>query len=215
MSEIITTYLLKDPDQKMPMDRDDFYNEQIRIFKETGKPTRAIEVVQLLLFTPEKEIILQKRSKRKNHNPGMMDKSIGGHVTFGDTPNFTILAESIQELEVPAMLLTDEEDFIKTYKLLGDYLNRQCLVQHVDSRIYNSEKFINKKEIQIANKYHFYLGVYAGAIRPADREASGVIFYSLPDLKEEIEENPNLFTKDLKFFLTKYDKQIQQFLDKF
>jgi len=68
MSEIITTYLLKNPDQKMPMDRDDFYDEQIKVFKETGKPTRAVEIMDTMLFTPDKEIILQKRSHTKKQS---------------------------------------------------------------------------------------------------------------------------------------------------
>jgi len=215
MSEIITTYMLTEPDQPMPMDRDDFYNEQVEVYKKTGKPTRAIEIVQLLLFAPQKEIILQKRSKRKMHNPNMLDKSIGGHITFGDTPNFTILAETLQELEVPSLLLSNKEDFAKTYKLLKDYINKQCLIQYIDSRTYNSKKIINKEEVRIANKYNFYLGIYAGSIRPADRESSGVVFYDMPDLEEDMAEAPNLFTEDLKFFLNKYRKEIREFLDKF
>ena len=62
MSEIIPTYLLTDPDQVMPMDRGEFYDEQEKVFHETGKATRATEIVDILLFNSRKEEIIQKRS---------------------------------------------------------------------------------------------------------------------------------------------------------
>lgn len=48
------------------MDRDNFYKEQIKTFKKTGQPTRANEVVNILLFNTRKELIIQKRSNNKN-----------------------------------------------------------------------------------------------------------------------------------------------------
>ncbi len=36
MLEIVTTYLLTDLDQPMPMSREEFYEEQIEVFKKTG-----------------------------------------------------------------------------------------------------------------------------------------------------------------------------------
>ena len=194
------------------MDRDGFYNEQLEIFKETGKPTRAVEVVQTLLFSPDGEILLQKRSRRKNHNPGMLDKTMGGHITFGDSSNYTVMAETLQELEVPSFVLPNEEDFKKTFKLLRDYTNTSAIVQFVDSKVYNSKKIMNKELVEIANKYYFYLGVYNGSIRPSDKEAAGVLFYNYDIFLEEMAEEPESFTHDLRFFINKYSTKIKQFL---
>lgn len=212
MSEIVTTYLLTDLDQPMPMGREEFYEEQIRIFTETGKPTRAIEIVQILLFTPDKDIILQKRSKHKNHNPSKIDKTVGGHMLFGDTPTYTVMAETLQEMQVASFVLNTEDDFKRTYRLLHKSIGNSALIQFVDSRVYTSEKIINKEVVKIANKYHFYLGVYTGSIKPADKEASGILYYDYPTLQEEITENPEMFTTDLKFFLNKYSAKIEAFL---
>lgn len=212
MSEIVTTYLLTDLDQPVPMGREEFYEEQIRIFKKTGKPTRAMEVIQILLFTPDKDIILQKRSKFKNHNPSKIDKTIGGHITFGDTPTFTVMAETLQEMQVASFVLQTEDDFKRTYHLLKKHIGNSALIQFIDSRTYASEKIINKETVKIANRYHFYLGVYTGSIKPADREAAGILYYDYPTLQEEIAENPELFTADLKFFLDKYSAKIDAFL---
>jgi hypothetical protein len=213
MSEIITTYLLSNPDNAMPMDREDFYREQIVAFKTNGKPTRAVEIVQILLFTPDKEIILQKRSINKAHNPGLIDKTIGGHMSFGDKPNFTVMAETLQELQVPSIVLDSDDEFKKTYHLLNKFISNSSLIQFVDSRIMNVQKnFLIGGSAIIASKFNFYLGVYGGPVRPADKEASGILFYKYDNLLEEIVQTPQMFTGDLKFFLNKYDNKINDFL---
>ncbi len=213
MAEIVTTYLLADPSEPVPMARDEFYEEQIAVYRKTGKPTRSVAVVQTLLFTPDRELIFQKRSRRKDHNPGMFDKSLGGHIRFGDTPTYALMVETLQELEVPSIVLPDPEDFKKTYRLLKDHLNNTALIQHVDGpRTYVSKKLIGGEIVGIANTYHFYLGIYSGSKRPADKEAAGILFLSPEALDEELAESPQLFTEDLKFLLKKYKEKIEVFL---
>lgn len=214
MSEIITTYLLNDLEQPLPMERSEFYASQIKLFKEGKKPNRSAAIVQVLLFSPDKDIILQKRSFDKSHNAGLIDKTIGGHITFGNTPNFTVQVETLQEMQVPSIVLSSEEDFGKTYKLLKNFLNNSAIIQLIDSRTTNCPKVIDDKLIPIANTYHFYLGVYGGSIRPADGEAAGVLFYNIKKLQNEMKKMPNTFTEDLKFFLSKYSSEIELFLSK-
>lgn len=213
MSEIITTYLISNPDEAMPMDREDFYREQIVEFKTNGKPTRAAEVVQIILFTPDKEIIVQKRSQEKFHNAGLVDKTIGGHVTFGDKPTYTVMTETLQELNVPSIALNDNDDFKKTYRLLRKFLTNSALVQYIETRLTNLEKvFASDDKVLIANKYHLYFGVYAGSIKPIEKEATGITYYKLDNLLSEIERTPQNFTYDLKYLLKKYSGKINDFL---
>ena len=68
MSQLITTYSLNDLEDPLSMDRDEFYENQIKIFHDTSRPTRAAEVVDLILFTPKKEMILQHRAEHKLEN---------------------------------------------------------------------------------------------------------------------------------------------------
>lgn len=213
MSEIVPTYQLTNPDEVIPMERADFYDEQIKIFKETGNSTHAVEVVNILLFNHDGEVMLQKRSSKKRHNPNLLDKSIGGHMRFGEDRNFEVQVEMIQELAVPAIIMEKIEDFEKTYSLLKDYTSNTALVQHVDTNIKKSIKIIDDEEVQIANKFNFYIGVYSGSIKPADKEASGVLFYKLDDLRDEIKNMPQLFTHDLQFFLKEYKERIDAFLE--
>ena len=110
MNETVNTFLLKNPFESIPMDRKSFYEEQVSEYKKNGEPSRAIEVVNILLFNSQGELIVQKRSFDKNHNPGLLDKSIGGHLRYGDTPDYTVMVETIQELQTPSIVLKDKKD---------------------------------------------------------------------------------------------------------
>ena len=133
MSEILTTYLLDDLDQPMPMGRDEFYDSQIECAKKGEKPNRAVAIVDVLLFTLDGEVIIQKRSSNKRHNAGLLDKSLGGHITFGDTPDFTVMTETLQELEIAAIVLDSEEDFKKTFKAEAERLEAEYLLEETAS----------------------------------------------------------------------------------
>ena len=212
MSEIITTYLLKDPETPIPMKREEFYAEQIKSAKAGKKPFRASESVYIFLFNKHKELFVQKRSYKKGHNPGLLDKSIGGHVSYGNTPDYTVMVETVQELQTPSIVLKDRVDFLKTLKLLNDYLSTIAVVCHLKDKIYVSPKTIDKKSVNIAVKAHIYLGVYEGRIRPADREAKGILQYSLPELKSEMKNSPETFTRDMHFLLKDLGPDIKKFL---
>ena len=212
MAEIVNTVLLSHPTNSMPMSRAAFYKEQIAAAK-AGGPTRSVEVIQALLFTAQGDLILQSRSREKAHNPGMIDKSLGGHIRFGDTPGFTVMAEALQELLVPASVLAAPDEFMRAFGLLKRFLATMALVQYVDgpcSRI--SKKLIGGENVKIANTYHLYLGLFGGPIMPADREASGILYYGYPNVLEEINNEPHKFTDDLRFFLLNYAEKIHEFL---
>ena len=215
MSEIINTYLLSDPETCIAMDRDEFYKEQIGVFKKTGKPTRANDIVDIFIFNSKKELLIQKRSYKKKHNPGLLDKSIGGHILFGDTPDYTVMVETVQELLTPSIVLKNSNDFYKTLKLLKDYTTTISIVKHSHSKIYHMEKIINGEKIIIANKIHVYFGIYDGSTKPVDREAQGILYYSLPELLKEMKHSPQIFTYDLHLLLKELLPEIKDFLKVF
>jgi len=213
MSEMINSYPIQDPETLVPMDRKKFYEEQIAIFKETGKPTRAVDAIAILIFNSKGEILLQKRSYDKSHNPGLIDKSMGGHVQYGDAIDYTVMVETVQELHTPSVVLKSKADFDKTYKLLHEYLGTLAIVRHIDSEIRVQIKLIDDEPIDIANRLHMYFGVYDGRVRPADGEAQGVLWYSLEDLDKEMKRFPDTFTHDLGLFLKEYKDEIRKFID--
>ena len=213
MSEIINTFLLSNPFELVPMERKDFYIEQVAEYKKNGAPSKAIEVVNILIFNSHGELIVQKRSYDKTHNPGLLDKSIGGHIQYGDTPNYTVMIETIQELQTPSIVLNNNEDFDKTFVLLKKYLETIAVIKHFQTTLYSPIKIVDKEPVQISNKMHLYIGVYDGRIRPVDREAKGVLFYNLDELKKEMTENPQTFTDDIHLIMREYGTEIQKFVE--
>ena len=215
MSEILNTFLLEDPETPIPMDRDEFYSEQIASYQNTGKPTRACEIIDAFIFNTDKQILIQKRSQNKKHNPGLLDKSIGGHVRYGDTPDYTVMVETVQELQTPSIVLKNKADFKKTFELLTDYLTTVAIIRHGSSDIMLLEKQINGSPVIIANKIHVYFGIYDGRTKTVDKEAQGLLSYTLADLDKEMKSIPSLFTDDLHVLIPNLRSVIEEFLDFF
>jgi len=212
MSEILKVYNLNDPDTAIPMDRDKFYKEQLAIYKKTGKNTMAADVVSVLIFNNSDELIIQKRSHKKAHNAGLLDKSIGGHVRFGDSADYTVMVETVQELQTPSIVLKNTDDFKKTRVLLHDYLTTINIIKHSHSRIQTWNRTVDNKVVKMTNKVHAYFGIYDGRIKPVDREAKGILYYSMEELEKEMKEFPETFTNDLHVLIKDLKPEIKDFL---
>lgn len=211
MSELINVLSLSNPDTTFPMERSLFYDEQSTIFQETWKPTKAVEVVNIFLFNESWQLIVQKRSSAKTHNPDLIDKSIGGHVNYENSPNFTVMLETVQELQIPSIVLNNNEDFTKTYNLLKNYISTTSIIKHLSTEIVSIPKMIDGKLVSIANKTYVYIWVYSGSINNIDREAKGVLFYPLEELAQELKKFPQIFTNDLHYFFDKYRDYFEEF----
>lgn len=214
MKETVTVRTLKNPDEEIPMDRNAFYVEQVQAFKETGKPTKAIDIISVFIFNANRELLIQKRSFEKSHNAGLLDKSIGGHIRFGDTPDYSVMVETVQELQVPSIVLHGNADFEKTRELLKDYMETIAIIEHHQDGIHMLTRVMDGEKITIANKIHLYFGIYNGRIRPVDREAKGVIWYSLEELRNEMQKFPETFSGDMHFFLEHFGKELEHFTNK-
>ena len=176
------------------------------------KPSRAAGIIAVFLFNSHGEIFIQKRAYTKNHNPGLFDKSIGGHIQEGDTPDYTTMVETIQELQTPSMVLKNREDFLKTLTLLKEYLKTVSIIQYIKTEPNMLSRVINQKKVNIANVSALYFGVYDGRIRPVDREAKGILWYSFDELIMEMNKMPDAFTQDLHFYVKKYEREMREFI---
>lgn len=205
---------MNDPESLMPMKRDEFYEEQIKIFKLTGNPTRACDIIDIFIFNSDGDVLVQKRSKNKNHNPGLFDKSIGGHVKYDDTYSHTVMVETVQELQTPSIVLRNKKDFEKTIDVLAEYTETIAIIKHNDTEIHRLPKILNGEKIDILNRVHLYFGVYDGRTRPVDKEAQGVLYYKFDDLLEEMETRPDMFTDDLHILIQKYEKEMREFIQR-
>ncbi len=174
-------------------------------FKKTGKITKKLKTIRLILMNSSGRIYLQKRSRIKKANSGKYDKTVGGHVSAGDSFDMTVIRECAEELGFPAAVLPPEE-FEKATKVtdlsvIGIFQKIEYLPDFKSDRILND----GTKMIQ-PHMTSMYYGYYDGPIRFVDGESSGIEVFSLDELKEDIENNPEKFTDDIKFMLKKYGK---------
>jgi len=71
---------------------------------------------------------------------------------------------------------------------------------------------VQGRDVLVLNKVHLYFGVYSGAVKTVDKEAKGVLLYSLEELEKEMIEFPTIFTDDLRFLIKQYRPQIVDFI---
>lgn len=213
--ENITCYSLNNPDKAYPKSRSVFYKEQIELNEADKKPYESIGIVQILIFDSKGELFIQKRGISKKHNPGLLDKSIGGHITFGDTPEYTAMVETVQELQIPSIVTKDINNFIKTYNLMKSYLNSISILLPVQScwgKDITQIKIIDGKEIPVVNKTYLLFGLYSGAVKTVDKEAMGILLYPLKQLKSEMKNSPKSFTNDLDYFINYFSADLSSFI---
>lgn len=186
--------------------RNQFYDEQ---FSGSDKSDLAVHTVAVFMITSGGEILLQKRSSAKRHNPRLIDKTMGGHITFGDDPDYTVMVETVQELLTPSIVVKTEQDFMKAYALLKDYLNTVALVKRIGVREIKLTKVSNGRNYKVNNVIHCYIGIYDGSTKPADKESAGMLYYNIDSIEEEFQANPEQFTDDLKVLLPMYKEQLR------
>jgi isopentenyldiphosphate isomerase len=71
-----------------------------------GNPALIHRSVHILVIHPEGRLLLQKRSLRKDTQPGKWDTSVGGHVGFGQSYEEAARREAEEELGVVPGKLT-------------------------------------------------------------------------------------------------------------
>lgn len=189
-------------------DRSKFYSDIEKEWEDTKKITKKVKSIRVILMNPKGRIYLQKRSKDKEVNPGMYDKTLGGHVAAGHSWDMTLIRECAEELGFPAAIVT-AEDFDETIKVTD------LSVVGVFKKIDYIENFESIRKTQDGNEViqpwitTIYIGYYDGSIRFADGESIGVEVFSPEELNNEIKNNTDKFTNDLKFIMEKYRQYLK------
>lgn len=184
------------------MEKKEFHETQRREYQEKGSTSIRHKDVKLFLLTSKGRVILQRRSKWKGDNAGMWDKTIGGHISSGDTFELTMLKECAEELGIPATIVKPE-DFDKATSttdlhILAIIKPLILLDNYQSHRVHQGEKWTESSITQ------FFFGYYDGAIRFIDSESCGIQVFTLEELEEEIKTNPESFTDDIKYMISKF-----------
>jgi len=82
-----------------------------------GDPSLIHRVAHVLVFDTSGELFLQKRSIKKDVQPGKWDTSVGGHVDTGESYDAAALREMREELGIEGV----EIQFLYNYLHRNDY----------------------------------------------------------------------------------------------
>lgn len=188
-------------------ERKEYENEIEKEYAETGTITRKVRAIRLLLMTSGGRVYLQKRSKSKKANPGLLDKSVGGHVAAGHSYLMTVVKECAEELGFPSAVL-DASEFRKAVQVTDLHIIAvmhliEIMDDFVSTRVLGDGRTVKQPYIT-----GMYIGYYDGPIRFVDGESCGIESFSMQELKDEIAINPGQFTEDLLFMVNRYESQL-------
>lgn len=207
MKEKLKVFNLKGSFLKV-QNRNSFYSEIKKEFYKTGKISKKVGSIRLLLMNSNGRIYLQKRSPLKSENAGLYDKTVGGHVLNGETSNMTVVRECAEELGFPASVLSNKEFSMAIN-------NTDLQIVGIFKKITEIKNFESVRIEKTGNKFvqpfisSFFIGYYDGAIRFTDGESSGIEVFSLKELDNEIKKNPSKFTEDIKFMVSHFRHYLQ------
>ena len=106
-----------------------------------GNPSLIHKVVHVLVFNKEGELLLQKRSQKKDVAPGKWDTSVGGHVGIGEDLSFSLRREMHEELGITKC----EPVYLYSYIHNNQYETELVTTYRC---IYNGDMSFNKDEIE-------------------------------------------------------------------
>jgi 8-oxo-dGTP pyrophosphatase MutT (NUDIX family) len=167
-----------------------------------GDAPWSVRVVQLILFNSAGEIYVVRRGD-KPENPNRLDKTVGGHVTAGETFSSALCREVQEEIGVD-VVLCDHIGFRTALREVDT--TRLAVVRPVDYHPWmRSVRATNSGPSWI--KRHnvvFYAGRYDGPVEFVDGEAIGMQLVSPAKLLSNIDANSSLYTDDLRVLLERY-----------
>ncbi len=201
MGELLEVYSLSGELLEVE-DRDKYYQEIREEFKTTGRITRKVKSIRMLLLTSQGGIYIHRRSKRKKENSGLYDKTVGGHVIAGCPWELTVVQSCYEELGFPAVVLSEDQFELAMHatdvRIIGVFRKVETIHTFLSVRKAESGDF--RQPFTTC----FYFGYYDGSIRFCVGESAGIEIFTREELESAINKSPENFTEDLKFMVKRY-----------
>ena len=110
-------------------------------------------VVHLHVFDAAGNLFLQKRSLKKDIQPGRWDTSVGGHVDYGETINDALVREACEELGLNVVNPIKLYDYIFESSVEREFVNTfKCVARAEDITVDEDEisegRFFSFEEIE-------------------------------------------------------------------
>lgn len=188
-----------------------FYKSLRKEFALNGKVTRKVHTVRLFLLDGEGKIYLSRRSRIKKENSLLFDKTIGAHIRKNETPEYTVLREAEEELGF-AVVALDDADFKDSIKEAN--LRLFGVAKHIET-ITNFDAYYRQPDgstVIFPQITSIFIGVYDGPIKFEDSETDIIEVFDIDELINELKNNPDIYTNDLKVLVPKYEKELRKII---
>lgn len=207
--EIITLYLQKAPESPIPCPRTEYYDHAFTTYKEHHPA-----LIDVFLFNAHGEVLLQKRGRNKRNNPGKLHTTVGGHISWGEKPAFSVVHECLEELGAPALLFSEEE-YDSVLDTLRPYTHKVALLCEKGSffRNHANDPIENRRDLK--DRMWLYFGLYDGPVETPDRQSAGYEWIDLDTLEKEFQTHPNQFTDGLRLYIECFGDDMRTFIETF
>ena len=130
-----------------------------------GDPKLIHRSVRVIVYHPDgRSLLLQKRSAAKDIFPGRWDMAVGGHVDSGETPDEAAVREMGEELGIPPEVPLEKRFSLKV-----------------------------RNEVESEN-VQLYSTTFGGPFEIQEQELSEIRFFSFGELRNLLEDKPEMFT---------------------
>lgn len=185
--------------------------ERILVWKsEIPEKNISVKSVMMFLFDLKWNAYVVQRSNEKPENPWLWDKSIWWHVVKWDSYDKTAIKELTEELWITSVIIdktTNIEDAIQGFDLKNKAMLKQVWIlnNYISTRTTLSEKDYWYKIMNV----WLYIWIYDWEVNFTDNEAQDKKMIPIELLKEEIENNRELYTEDMPILLSNYNILVQ------
>lgn len=158
-----------------------------------------LQAVQLWIINPRtNEVLMQRRSKNKDHDPGMIDISVSGHVIADEDTYGAIIRETFEELGVSTKYLNGNLRFID--KMEVDF-----------SKLGRKGKYIAYEYLSFIDKP---IDFYTAQVKEVDE----LFFMDYDEVKDAIRNRvPNIripYMEKTEELFKKIDKELEKYKEK-
>jgi isopentenyldiphosphate isomerase len=168
----------------------------------TGDAPLAVESVYLMLCNSAGSLYVVRRGN-KPENPWLWDKTVGGHVSAGESHATTVCREALEEIGTE-VILTDIVNYPRDAERLDT--EKFAVVRPIDFApwlrsvrvVQNGEPWVKRHRSVI------YAGRFDGIPQFKDGEAVEYKLWPKDDLLEVIQQHPTEYTYDLGVLLKSY-----------
>lgn len=191
----------------------DFYKSLRSEFIKKGEVTRKVHTIRLFLLNKKGKLYLSRRSRLKKENSLLFDKNIGAHIRRDETPKYTLLRETAEELGFPLVALSNDEFYATLEEtdltLFGVALNNGTI------RDFNAVyRYRTNGEVVFPQITTIFIGVYDGAIKFEDSETDIIELFDLDELIEDMKNHPKIYTNDLLILIPKIENELRSIIKK-